>query len=111
MTVVTSERFNDSSPEEDRTVNFNMLSADKANEYNFEVFDGNGDPVDSATGTINFEAYSPGIGKPESPASTLNLATDDWKFRLFFATINRVVFSVTGLNAGYTVQATCVRGT
>ncbi len=103
--------FDGSSTEEQRTINFGNQSGWKANEYNVSVFNQAGETVTGAvSGMVSVEAYSPFADRPETTDSTVDLSTGCRKFTLFFATINRAVFSVAGLAGGQVVRVTAIRG-
>jgi len=105
--------FDADTPEGSRTIDFRLTEDQSklANEYNISVFDSMGDPVTgTVTGTVSADFYSPGADRPETTANAVDLSTDCRKFRLFFATISRAVFSVTGLASGNKVRIEAVRG-
>ena len=103
--------FDGNSPEADRTITFDNQSAWVRNEYNISVIDSAGVSVaGDVAGEVSFMAFSPFADRPETTANNVDLSTGCRKFRMFLATINRVVFSVTGLAAGNRVVVTAVRG-
>ncbi len=103
--------FDATTPEADRTINFENQSAWPRNEYNISVIDADDNTVPgTVAGMVNLMAYSPGSDRPETTANQVDLSTGNRKFRLFIATINRAVFSVTGLAANRRVRVTAVRG-
>ncbi len=110
MPVPQSVTFDENTPEEDRTISFGNRSASKSNEYNVSVIDAGGNSIPgTVNGVVNFEAFSPFADRSETPTVTVNLATGCRKFTLFIATINRVVYSVTGLSPGARVVVTAIR--
>ena len=103
--------FDGTSPESLRTIYMQGESQPKkANEYNVSVFNAD---TSTATGTvagmISVDIYSPGSDRPETTSTALDLSTGLRKFRLFFASVDRAVFSVTGLGAGQKVAIQAIR--
>ena len=98
-------QFDASSPESLRTIDFSGDSqTKKANEYNLSVFNADTTPVlGTVQGMVSVDVYSPGADRPETTTNTVDLSTGCRKFRLFYATVNRAVFSVSGLAAGQKV--------
>ena len=110
--LLPSVTFDVNTPEADRTINFGSLSGWKANEYNISVLDSSGGSVAGVVqGSVSVDAYSPRADRPETTTTAADLSTGCRKFTLFYATINRAVFSVSGLIPGNRVQITAVRGT
>lgn len=103
--------FGNDSPEGQRTIDFSGESLNrKANEYNMSVFESDGTPaIGTVAGTVTFQAFSPGSDRPETPATDVDLSTGCRKFNLFFASIERVVFSVSGLTGNRTLRVEAYR--
>ncbi len=102
----------DDSDIDSRTIEFKNLTPYKGNEYNIAIVDENDAPVpesETVPGVVDFGAYSPGADRPEAPSNTVDLSTGTRKFTLFFASIERTVFSVTGLPANRRVIVTAIR--
>ncbi len=104
-------QFDGSSPEGRRTIYFSATSVQNlGNEYNIRVVNTDGTPSTGAVaGMVNFEAWSPQADMPETPDNQVDLSTGCRKFRLFFATIERVVFSVTGLTPGRRLVVSAIK--
>ena len=104
--------FDVNSPESLRTINFEGESqTKKSNEYNISVFNADGSPaLGRIQGIVTLDAYSPGADRPITTANTVDLSSGCRKFDLFFATIERVVFSVSGLIPGQTIRISAFRG-
>ena len=110
MAIPQSVTFDENTPEADRTINFGNRSASKANEYNISVIDAGGDSITgTVNGVVSLDAHSPFADRPETTANTVDLATGCRKFTLFIASINRAVYSVTGLTPGAKVVVTALR--
>ena len=107
--LVLSTTFNEASIEQQRALEFGSLTNQKCNAYSLSVIDENGDTVTgSVTGTVSVLLYSPGADRPTTiPA--VDLATGTRAFTEFLATINRSVFSVSGLSSGHRVTVTASR--
>ena len=103
--------FDVNSPESLRTINFEGESLyRKSNEYNISVFNEDGTPAQGIIqGIITLNAYSPGADRARTTANTVDLSSGCRKFDLFFATIERAVFSVAGLVPGLTVRVEAFR--
>ena len=103
-------QFNADTEESLRTITFEEDQYKLGNEYNVSVFNEDLTPATGTIqGTISALFYSPGSDRPETTANTVDLSTGCRKFSLFFATINRVVFSVTGLASGLIVSIEAIR--
>ena len=110
--LIPTVTFNAASDEADRQIMFGQLSGSKANEYNISVIDSNDESIaGTVQGMVSVDTYSPGADRPETTAAAADLSTGCRKFRLFYTTINRAVFSVSGLATGSRVMITAVRGT
>ena len=88
------------------TLDMGESTARRWSEVTIRVFDASGDAVTTATGTITAQAIKSGTDKPEDFNTTINLATDDWSWLPELSTVRQFVFTVSGLNAGYTLQFT-----
>ena len=107
--LVLTTTFDESSSELRRSLNFAALTPWKCNEYNLAVIDENGDTVTgSVAGTVSVLLYSPGADRPTT-LTGVDLSTNAREFPQFLATINRAVFSVTGLASGHRVTVTASR--
>ena len=107
--LVPSVTFDEASSEADRAINFGILSRWKCNEYSIAVIDSGGQSVTgTVAGLVSVFIYSPGSDRPTSlPA--VDLSTGVRKFSEFSATVNRAVFSVTGLSSGQQIRITAAR--
>ena len=103
--------FDVNTPEDLRTINFEGESLyRKSNEYNISVFNADGTPAQGTIqGIVTLNAYSPGADRARTTANTVDLSTGCRKFDLFFATIERAVFSVSGLIPGLTLRVSAFR--
>lgn len=104
-------QFDGNSPESLRTIYMQGESQPKkANEYNVSVFNADGTTATgTVSGMVSVDVYSPGADRPETTANALDLSTNVRKFTLFYATVDRAVFSVTGLDAGQKVAVSAYR--
>ena len=105
-------QFNSSTPEDLRTIDFRLTEDQTklANQYNIKVFNADLTPAEGTIqGMVSALFYSPGADRPETTANTADLATGCRKFNLFFATIDRAVFSVSGLAGGQFVSVEGIR--
>ena len=110
--LIPTVTFNAASDAADRQIIFGQLSGSKANEYNISVIDSNDASIPGVVqGMVSVDTYSPGADRPETTANAADLSTGCRKFTLFYTTINRVVFNVSGLAAGGRVMITAIRGT
>lgn len=109
MARLLTQKFNDSSPESARKVDFGSSTSLLYNQYAIKVFDSNDNEVSDATGVVSVNILEDGTSKLETTDETVNLATDKFSFDPFFLRVAEATFSVTGLNAGYTIQVTCHR--
>ena len=75
-------------------------------EVTVNVFDGNGDEVDTATGTLTGKALKTGSGKAQDFEESIDFETDEWSWLPEMSTVQRFFFLVSGLNAGYSYQIT-----
>lgn len=105
-------QFDGDSPESQRTIDFRLTEDQPklANQYNISVFNADLTPATGTVqGMVSAMFYSPGADRPEESANTADLSTGCRKFNLFFATIDRAVFSVTGLMSGQIVAIEAIR--
>ena len=75
-------------------------------EISVSVFDAAGEPVTTATGVISGEVLKVGQGRRQPLTNTLNLDTDHWSYRAELSAVQRLFFTVSGLNAGYFYEIT-----
>ena len=105
-----SVTFDANSPESERTIRFGSLTTKKYNEYNVMVIDTSDESVTGTVpGMISVDIYSPYADRPETTDNILDLSTNCRKFQIFKVTVNRAVFSVSGLGAGLRVVITAIR--
>ena len=88
------------------TVSLGAESGKRWNEITVRVFDGSNNPVTTATGTLSAKAIKSGTDKPEDFEETIDLSSDPWSWRPEMSTVRAFIFSVSGLNAGYSYQIT-----
>lgn len=111
MPYVSTGRFDASSPASDRSVTFGNYSDLLFNQYSVQVFDGDGNAVDTvSSGTVSVQVGYGETTKMQATETDLILNSDPWVFEPFLMHVNRAVFSVTGLPDGFTVRARCFRG-
>ena len=112
MADAFSATFDASSPEWQRTIDFNQEDVTAVrNEYNFSVIDAAGDSVSGTVpGMVSVDIWSPGADRAETTENAADLSTNCRKFRAFNdVSVSRAVFSVTGLGAGLRVVVTAIR--
>lgn len=107
-----SVTFDGTSPEHERTVTFNAEDVfSQRNEYNMQVIGADDNSVTGVVpGMVSVDVFSPKCDRAETTRQTADLSTGCRKFQLFEMSVERAVFSVTGLGAGLRVVVTCFRG-
>lgn len=103
--------FTADTPESLRTIHMGGESQNKkSNEYNISVFNADGSSArGQVQGVVTMNAYAPGTDTPRTP-ETVSLASGKRKFDLFQATIERAIFSASGLAPGQKVRVQAIRG-
>lgn len=113
MSISFYIEFTESTPEEQRTIDFGSKWDWAKNQYDISVFDSSNPPVEvtTATGIVNLLVEPNGTSKRIASAKNVNLATDEyWGFDPFYFDTQKAIFGVSGLNPGYKVRVSAKRG-
>ena len=88
------------------TVPLGRESGKRWHEITVRIFNASNQPVTTATGTLTAKALKSGTDKPEDFEEEIDLSSDPWSWKPELSTVRAFMFTVTGLNAGYSYQIT-----